>query len=214
MEPFERLQQARAKAGFQSPKQASDFFGWSEHTYKSHENGNRGIRLAMAHKYAKAFKTTASWILTGEETKPKEMPAVINVPVLSPAAGGAWLEEPDTQLAEAPLTPMVPDPRYDPAAQYARQVVGNSVSNRIKHGEYAIIVRYDAYPGAIPHGKLVDVTRTRNGLTEHTIKAFYGNRLETDSAEEEGQKALELDNGEEGVTVQITGIVIGSFRAL
>jgi hypothetical protein len=59
----QRLREAREKAGFPTPKAASDHFGWNEHTYKSNENGIRGISKKEAPKYAKAFHVSAGWIL-------------------------------------------------------------------------------------------------------------------------------------------------------
>lgn len=41
-------------------------FGWNESTYASHENGQTAVPAAAAHRYAKTFKASAGWILTGE----------------------------------------------------------------------------------------------------------------------------------------------------
>ena len=218
MEPHDRLRQAREAAGYDSPIEASRRFGWSEHTYKSHENGIRGIRPAQAHKYAKAFKVSAGWILTGEGIKPPNEKFawgdVISVPVLSPAAGGVWREGEDTQMLQAPTIPVIPDPRFPVTSQYSRRVEGNSVSNRIKHDEYAIMVRFESYPGTIPANTLVDVTRTRSGFVEHSIKVLAGNDLWTDSAELDKQEKLELSNSDDDTVVSICGIAIGVFRPL
>ena len=65
-EPFERLRQARLKAGFSDTTAATTAFGWNVNTYRSHENGIRGLRPAAAARYAKAFKVSAAWLLTGE----------------------------------------------------------------------------------------------------------------------------------------------------
>lgn len=65
-EPYERLQQARKKAGFETASDAARAFGWNENTYRSHENGERGLKPATAARYAKCFKTSYGWLLTGE----------------------------------------------------------------------------------------------------------------------------------------------------
>lgn len=61
-----RLKEARLKAGFDGPTEAAERFGWPVVTYLSHENTTRGIRPAVAKKYAKAFNVSASWLITGE----------------------------------------------------------------------------------------------------------------------------------------------------
>lgn len=64
-EPAQRLEQARKARGFKTPKAAASFFGWSYETYIQHEQGTRGISRA-AGKYAKAFRVSEGWLLTGE----------------------------------------------------------------------------------------------------------------------------------------------------
>lgn len=66
MEPKDRLEQARKKAGYETASDAARAYGWTEPTYLSHENGARGIRPAVAKQYAKAFKVPAEWLLYGE----------------------------------------------------------------------------------------------------------------------------------------------------
>lgn len=84
-EPFKRLQQARAKAGFATPTEAANAYGWKEVTYLSHENGTRGLRPAVAQRYAKAFKVPAEWLLygkskpTGRPERPRQVPLVGHV---------------------------------------------------------------------------------------------------------------------------------------
>lgn len=214
-EPHQRLRRAREKAGFDSPKAASDRFGWGEHTYKSHENGNRGIRPDVARKYAQAFSVSPSWILTGEEGRSApDLASVGTVKLCGEAAGGVWLEGPDEPVDDEHEIPAVPDPRFPHSAQYARKVKGNSVSNRIRDGEYAIFVSYNAHPGGAPVGSLVDVERTRAGLREHTVKVYLGNALGTDSAELRDQTTLKLESDEADTEVRIVGIAIGAFRPL
>jgi hypothetical protein len=65
-EPHDRLQIARQNAGFENATDAARAFAWNENTYRSHENGERGLRLAIAERYAAAFETSAAWLLTGE----------------------------------------------------------------------------------------------------------------------------------------------------
>ena len=65
-EPHERLQFARHKAGYRGATAAANAFGWNENTYRSHENGARGFKVAAAKRYGKAFHVPAAWLLTGD----------------------------------------------------------------------------------------------------------------------------------------------------
>lgn len=67
--PALRLRQAREASGFRSANAAAIRFGWSVHTYGQHENGTRGLARAAA-KYAKAYKVSEGWLLTGEGVGP------------------------------------------------------------------------------------------------------------------------------------------------
>jgi hypothetical protein len=61
-----------------SPRAAARFFGWNENTYKSHENGLRGdqgLKVKTAEKYAKGYKISLAWLMTGQGS-PFERPAV------------------------------------------------------------------------------------------------------------------------------------------
>jgi len=86
-EPFERLQRARAKAGYSQATDAARAFGWNENTYRSHENGERGLKPAVAEKYARAFRVSAAWLLTGEQGD-----VVRTVPLLGKVSAGAVME--------------------------------------------------------------------------------------------------------------------------
>ena len=71
-----RLEQARKARGFKTAKEAADFFGWKYDSYAQHENGQRGL-TRVAERYAKAFRTTASWLLFNEGEGPaKGVPLV------------------------------------------------------------------------------------------------------------------------------------------
>ena len=70
-EPCDRLKQIRVNAGFETSADATRSHGWNENTYRSHENGERGIKPQVAKKYARAYRISASWLLTGEDGKPE-----------------------------------------------------------------------------------------------------------------------------------------------
>lgn len=62
----DRLRFAREKAGYPTAQAAIDRFRWKPSTYRSHENGQTPVPQAAAHDYARAYKCSAAWILTGQ----------------------------------------------------------------------------------------------------------------------------------------------------
>lgn len=83
-ESNDRLRQARERAGFESASAASRRFGWTHSTYASHENGQTPVPVKAAEKYAKAFRVSPAWILTGEAG-----PVRKTVPLVGYVAAGA-----------------------------------------------------------------------------------------------------------------------------
>lgn len=65
-DPDQRLVWAREQAKFETATDAARRFHWNENTYRSHENGQRGLSKKAAAKYAKAFKVPVGWLLYGE----------------------------------------------------------------------------------------------------------------------------------------------------
>lgn len=61
----ERLRKARIEAGYRSARQAAMAHNWHVSTYNAHENGQNEFDTEAAKTYAKAFKTTANWLLLG-----------------------------------------------------------------------------------------------------------------------------------------------------
>lgn len=62
-----RLREARELAGFTSARGAALAHGWGVSTYTAHENGQNGYSAETAATYAKAFKTSAEWLMFGTE---------------------------------------------------------------------------------------------------------------------------------------------------
>lgn len=65
MDLHERLRAARQAAGFKSAMAAAERLGIPYGTYSGHENGGRGVRPQDIARYARAFKVSPSWLLTG-----------------------------------------------------------------------------------------------------------------------------------------------------
>lgn len=95
--PHDRLKRARLEAGFETAQQAADAFGWTPVTYRAHEAGERGFKLAAASNYAMAFGVSGGWLLFGEDAEPKsinaDLPFIIEAwPTLSKRQRGHVVE--------------------------------------------------------------------------------------------------------------------------
>jgi hypothetical protein len=75
MESSARLKKAREAAGYQSARQAALKNGWTPSTYASHENGQTAVPSKAAEVYAKAFHSTAAWILFGTGPRDRSLDA-------------------------------------------------------------------------------------------------------------------------------------------
>lgn len=62
--PADRLTRARERK-YATAAKACEAHGWKYPTYSKHENGERGIRVSVAAKYAQAFGVSHTWLLTG-----------------------------------------------------------------------------------------------------------------------------------------------------
>ncbi|AMM84231.1 S24 family peptidase [Martelella sp. AD-3] len=115
-EESKRLEQARIARGFSDAKSAAKFFGWNYYTYIQHENGTRGITRA-AEKYAKAFRISPAWLLTGEGSSPRR-----GVPLKGKVGAGAEVEAIDNGDVE-----YVEVPSNAPLETVAVRVCGDSM---------------------------------------------------------------------------------------
>lgn len=215
--PADRLKALREKR-FDTAKAAAEAFGWNEVTYRAHEAGTRNMPVSTARKYALAFQTTAAYILgmsSGEQ-----LPAynhLVSVPVIAKASAGAFRYDEGTEI-EGIEVPAVPRQGIPANVQYALQIDGPSVNLRIPDGAFAICAPLEYVPGGAKHGQLVHVVRERAGLHEVTVKEIHYTRtgavLMPCSNDQRYQEAIALDAPEDGTTVEIRGVVIGSFQPL
>ena len=216
-EAADRLRRLRIAKGYETAADAARAFGWNEHTYKSHENGVRGIKLPAARKYAAAFGSSAAYILgVGNSSEPQLVNHVVNVPLLARVSASTFRYD-DGIEEGAILVPAVPRKDIPASSQYSVIVDGPSVNKRIPDGAFAICAPYDRYPGGVRHGQLVHVVRERAGLREHTIKEVQftkdGMILCPVSTDPKYQEVIAFnDTGEEDTEVRIQGVVIGSYQ--
>lgn len=215
------MKELRIKRGFESAIDAARAHGWPTTTYQSHENGSRGIKIDVARRYAKAFGTTAAYILTGSKPGNNSSTPVVNhlasVPVVAAVSAGTFRYDEGIEEGASPV-PAVPRGDIPASSQYAVIVDGQSVNKRIPDGAFAICAKFDSYPGGAQHGQLVHVVRERSGLHEHTIKEIRfgreGAELWPVSNDPKHQKPVLLSSGDEGEIVRIHGVVIGIYQPL
>lgn len=220
-EQGKRLKELRLKRGFDNAADAARAYGWPVTTYQAHENGSRGVKLDIARRYAKAYNSSAAYILTGANKSHADgspsVNAVTNVRLIAAVSAGTFRY--DEGIDEgAILVPAVPRGDIPAQSQYAVVIDGQSVNKRIPNGAYAICAKYDSYPGGAQHGALVHVVRERSGLHEHTIKELRYTRegmvLMPVSTDPKHQEPITLATGEDDELVRIEGVVIGIFQPL
>ena len=132
-EPHQRLQSARQNAGFENATDAARAFGWNENTYRSHENGERGLRAAIAERYAKAFRTTAAWLLTGDgRVEAKNIVRLVGRIGAGAVIDADFEQEPPEGFAEIEI------PYPVPSGAVAFEIVGDSMWPRYDPGDVVI----------------------------------------------------------------------------
>lgn len=82
---------ARRRAGFRSAAAFARAYELSEVTYRSHENGQRGMNLEAAQRYARLLKVSPSWLLTGEGGGPDPRTASVTISEIVDSAMGGWV---------------------------------------------------------------------------------------------------------------------------
>lgn len=220
-EQAKRLKELRIKRGFERAADAARAYGWPVTTYQAHENGSRGLKIDIARRYAKAFNSTAAYILTGaSKGNGGDSPTVnslASVPLVAAVSAGTFRY--DEGIDEGTiLVPAVPRGDIPASSQYAVRIDGHSVNKKIADGAFAICAKFDSYPGGAQHGQLVHVVRERSGLHEHTIKELRftrdGMMLHPVSTDPKHQEPIQYSTGEADELVRIEGVVIGVFQPL
>lgn len=133
MEMHDRLKKAREQAGFETATDAARKFGWTETTYRAHENGQRNIPRERAPIYARAFRVSPEWLLYGRGSAGKKP-----VPLVGFVGAGAEVFSIDDGGS---LDEIEPPPGIGPHA-VAVQVRGDSMYPRYMEGDTLI---YDAH---------------------------------------------------------------------
>ncbi len=139
--PKDRLKQARAAAGFETPTDAANAFprDINKNTLISNENGNRDISRKAAEKYAKLFGVDAGWLLYG--TEGASQTADIDVPLLSLVSAGNLRSQPS--VSEHDIIRRIKVGELPKGDWIALQVDGDSMDRVAPDGAIILVDRSD-----------------------------------------------------------------------
>lgn len=221
-----RLEEARIARGFKTSKEAATYFGWSYDTYAQHENGTRGI-IRAAEKYAKAYRVSAGWLLTGEgkgpggeeiiELEPIKSP-IGAVPVTGKVAANTWLSVDDMDFGYDDIEYVPSASGYPVELQFALKVEGNCLNKIANHGDRLICLDIAKTGIAVEDGDLVIVERSRfeGQMIERTAKRMRrtadGFELWPESHDPAHQEPIKLNRQDNDDAVRIIGKVLWIMR--
>lgn len=157
----------------------------------------------------RAVRVAIETLTNGEVSFAENFPVTTSIAaVMGIACEGIYREELKNVLPKTKV-PIVPNDKFPAHAQYALEVRDNSLKGKIEHGEFAICVKVENYPGDLPSDCLVHVRRERSGLVETTIKQ----RLSVKG----GETLINADGSsitpQQGDVVTVQGVVIGKWAA-
>lgn len=141
-EQAQRLVEARIKRGFKDAKAAAVYFGWKYNSYAQHESGLRGLRKDTAERYARAYRVSPAWLLTGEGEGKIEL-----VPLVSWVSAGAMADP----MSQIPMddVPLLAFADLSSGDWFALRVIGDSMDRVSPDGSVILVNRNDRdlYPG-------------------------------------------------------------------
>lgn len=220
--PNERLTEAREKAGFATAADAARALGVKLPTYYSHENGTSGLRPDVAAKYARKFRVSLEWLLTGKGEAPTTGVVPFDnelegLPLLGNIQAGAWVEAADAQEgAGTEMVQVVRDPRFPHARQYALRVVGDSMDLEYPDGSIVTCVSFSDSGLAIAEGMIVHVERHRAGgqFVEITLKQVQrrnGRLYLVPRSTNPKHRPLDLESSDGETEIVCKGVVLGGW---
>lgn len=218
----ERLRKARVAAGYSSASAAAEAFGWHPQNVRDHEAERRGVSPDQAERYARAYRSTAEWLLfgRGDQTGKPKASGEITLPIRYEVAASGFLER--DELPQRPYgfhtVPSVAP--YAGTPQWLERVISDSMDLLLPVGSLVHVVDAITLEYEPRHGDIVIVERSRaqGALVERTIKQVVltpaGPELWPRSHNARHQSAISLHDGDgssDDLTVQIVGKVIRSY---
>ncbi|HEV2502362.1 MAG TPA: XRE family transcriptional regulator [Mesorhizobium sp.] len=142
-EQAERLRRVRALRGYRTAKDAAERFGFNYSTYSQHERGQSAITRA-ASDYARAYKVSEGWLLSGEGEGPSPFDKR-KVKLVGYVGAGAQVEPDFEQVPEEGLEQI--DVPFDlPDEMVAFGVRGDSMLPVFKDGSVIVVYREQQRP--------------------------------------------------------------------
>jgi len=221
-----RLRQARVGAGYKTMASAIRECGWAEETYKAHETGRNGFDVAQARQYARRYRVSTAWLMTGADA-PEPAEPTASAPVVGEVAAGRWLSVDFHDEPQYDPVPFVAG-RWSDLPQSAYRVVGPSMeTKKIDDGDFIITVPYGEARGLPQSHDIVVVETHRGGEIERTCKELvvtpdayelwprsnhpaYQKPLIVPRTQRDMAQPWALDD--DSKTVSLIGLVIGRFR--
>lgn len=217
-----RLAKARQKAGYETAREAARSLGVNVQTYASHENGHGAVRADTAVKYARKFKVSLDWLLTGKGDMLHQgvVPADIEqrgLPIVGDIRAGAWLDTTLLEPSSEETLPVARDERWPRARQYALRVLGNSMDQLFPEGCYVTCVDFADSGLDLRDRMIVHVERQMNGgqLVEITLKAVElrnGKVALVPRSSDPKWLPYILDQTPAGGEILVRGVVTGKYE--
>lgn len=223
----ERIKEARLDAG-KTQQQLATYCDVSRSAVSQWESGATVPSMDNVNKAATFLHVDSYQLLTGKVALNVEGDnnktggvALERVPVVSEAEAGVWREIETLESADPDYIEMPIDARYPGLPRRAVRVTGDSVSEVIGDGGYAIYVQISDLGRDPENGEIVIADRIRHqgGLIERTIKEYRVNGKHPElwprskNARHKGPISLS-DKKSDDLEVKIVGIVIGKFELL
>ncbi len=158
--PSARLKQLRIQHKFSTATDAARSHGWHETTYRSHENGNRGIPVEAARRYAKAYGVHPNELLGRAGVPGSPVTSALNEVGI-----GVWR---DRNIDERKKN-IILDMSFLGAESDVQRIVrvtDESADKLIGIGEFAIITPSDG----LEAGRHYLIERQRGDLVEMSIR--------------------------------------------
>ncbi|MEL6280778.1 MAG: XRE family transcriptional regulator [Pseudomonadota bacterium] len=213
---------------------------YRSHEASPDKANHRQLSVDHARLYENALDGEVSWafLLYGDEAAgfgehpsrsggPAGVVGVDWLPVWGVAAAGAWSEIDklsEENPADRPVAPVARIEAFKDLPQYALFVEGDSCNKEIPDGAYAVCAEFHAFLGRrnleTLTGRFVHVERVHSDtFREVTIKQLQRDargKLELRGCSEDPKwnTPIALEDGENPVTVEIRGVVIGKFQVL
>lgn len=225
VERSERLKQARLLARFNSAAKAAAAIGVHPSTYRAHENGQNDFGVEEAERYAKFFRVSPTWLLTGQDTPghpqltttAKKPVKLGMIPVKGRIKAGDW-QDIDSWGAGV-MDEWVPSSSEYPLEwQYAFVVDGESLNRVARHGDRLICLDLGDSGSDFSDGDLVIVERSRFGgqMKERTAKrarkTLAGYELWPESNDPAHQDAIPYAGNDESDSVSVVARVLWILR--